>query len=182
MNEEITITEALAEIKLLDKKIAKKRDFVRDNCLYAVHMPDPFERDGGRKAVINRELQAIGDLWRRQIRLRAGIARINNEEKITIDETTMTITGWLTWRREIATTEINFYSSISSSVLSTLKQKAERPEARQLEESGKFEFVKWDSAVDANALRMVAEGKQTMLDELDGKLSMKNATTKFAVV
>lgn len=176
MGEKLTITEALAEIKLLTKKIGKKRDFVRDNALFATHQPDPFVTDGGRKDVLTKELQAIKDLWTRWVTLRTAINKTNVTEQITVGEETKTIAQWLIWRREIANDQVNFYETVSRDILVTLKQKAERPEAKKNDDTGEFQFVKWESAVDANALRQQAERLQTMLDELDGKLSLKNAT------
>ncbi len=53
----ITITEALAEGTTIEKRIAKKRQFVRDYLFRQEQLRDPL--DGGSNIAISRELQSI---------------------------------------------------------------------------------------------------------------------------
>ena len=60
----VTITSALAELKLITKRLDRKKDFVRSFLWRQEIMTDPLERQGGSIEAIKRTLQAIGDAQR----------------------------------------------------------------------------------------------------------------------
>jgi hypothetical protein len=62
---EITITEALADVKTIDKRIEKKKYFVQSYLVRQERLKDPLEKDGGATKVIHQERQAIQDLQER---------------------------------------------------------------------------------------------------------------------
>ena len=80
----ITITEALAEIKTIGKRIASKQAFIGQYLARQDGVRDPLEKDGGSAEVIKRERQAIGDLETRIITLRQGIQHANDETKVSV--------------------------------------------------------------------------------------------------
>ncbi len=98
----ITITEALAEIKTIAKRVEKKRLFVQQNLGRQDGIRDPHQANGGSQALLAQERQAIGDLGTRVVQLRRGIAGANVANSISINGETRSIQDWLTWRREIA--------------------------------------------------------------------------------
>ena len=64
----LSISEALAEIKLIDKKIKKKREDINTHSTRLEHLNDPFPLEhGGSAGFIKRELQAISDLIDRHV-------------------------------------------------------------------------------------------------------------------
>src|SRR5437762_2223860 len=98
----ITITEALAELKTLQKRIEKKREFVVTFLARQDGLKDPLGNDGGSFVALGRELQAIHDLDARRVLIRTNIQKINQSTPITVENVTRTIAEWLTWRKEVA--------------------------------------------------------------------------------
>ncbi len=73
----ITITEALQEIKTINKRLESKRRNIlsyvgRDN-----RVKDPLEKEGGTVEFIKKERQALSDLEKRIISIRTAIQRSN---------------------------------------------------------------------------------------------------------
>lgn len=111
--EKITITEALSEVNLIKKKIASKQNRITTALVRATHVADPFESEGGSKAMIKSELQGIHDLNRRLARIRAGISQANLETEITIGEDNRTIHDWAYLEERDCRRAIVFHSSHS---------------------------------------------------------------------
>src|SRR3990167_9466260 len=111
-----TITEALAELKTLAKRIEKKKEFVMQHLLRQELLKDPLEKDGGSFAVVDRERQAIGDLQQRIIDIRTAIARANESTEIVVDDVTRSIAEWLVWRREVAPGVQQFLRSMATHI------------------------------------------------------------------
>ena len=72
--ETITITEALADIKTIGKRVAKKQEFVGSYLARVEAAKDPHAAHGGSAKVIDSERQSISDLWRRVVTIRTAIA------------------------------------------------------------------------------------------------------------
>lgn len=178
--ERMTVTEALAELKTIAKRIEKKQEFVLGYLVRQEIQRDPLEKDGGSPAAIERELQAIRDLGERQVSIRRGIANINAVTSLTIGKSARSIADWLVWRRECATTQ--------KSVLERVNQKIQviRRDAQQkglaVTEPGKAGTLT-DVVVNVNERRLAEdmEDFETVLGTLDGQLSLKNATTFIEV-
>jgi hypothetical protein len=68
---DITITEALAEVPTISKRIAKKQQFVLDFLSRQNGVRDPHEKDGGSVTLIQQNLQGIADLESRLIAIRS---------------------------------------------------------------------------------------------------------------
>lgn len=170
----ITITEALAEIPTIIKRIEKKRQFVAGFLYRASATRDPHEKDGGSATLIAQEMQSIKDLQNRIISIRSLVQKANNENKITISGETKTIADWLTWRREIAESHKSFLNSLSGS-LANVRNEALRKGLQVVEkDSGALTDVVVN--VNERELAEKIEGLETMLGTLDGQLSLKNAT------
>src|SRR5215831_611359 len=99
---QITITEALAELKTIDKRIEKKREFVLSYLLRQEMFKDPLEKDGGSVSAIRREMQSIVDLEERRITIRRAVQQANERNSVMVGKQTRTIADWLVWRREVA--------------------------------------------------------------------------------
>lgn len=175
-----TITEALAEIELIKKKIKKKEDFIATNSTFATHVPDPFKSEGGQTKVVTQELQAVSDLYKRWVKIRSAIAAANLEETITLGEDKRSISEWLVWRREVAEKQRDFLGRAARNTLDFLKSKSNTPDAYKNDE-GKTVLVSWESAIHVDDLLKKEETIETILGELDGKLSLKNATITIEI-
>jgi len=170
-----TITEALAEVPTIEKRIMKKQQFI-ENYLYRQSVVrDPHEKSGGSAVLIEQELQAIQDLQNRLIAIRAAIQKSNHENTITVGNTTRTIADWLTWRREIAENIRRFYNGLSGK-LSAVRQDAMR---KGIAVSDKDAGYSPDYIVNINEKDLAdrVEDIENVLGILDGQLSLKNATT-----
>jgi hypothetical protein len=173
----MTITEGLAEIKLIAKKVASKQTFVLEHLVREDHVEDPL-KDG--PATIAKELQSIGDLYRRIMDIRAAIAKANIQNEIEIDGNKRSIYDWLTWKREIAVSEIGFVSNVHTRTKQLLDKAARQPTAYK-DANGDPKFVKVTPNVDYPAFAKKAQEMQETLDKLDGQLSLKNATIVIEV-
>lgn len=170
----ITITEALAEIPTIEKRIEKKQEFIRSYLYRQSAIRDPHEKDGGSASLILREQQSIHDLNERLINIRLSVQKSNLENTITIDGFTRLIADWLTWRREIAPKEQKFLAELSSN-LSAMRQKAMQQGINVTTQDAGFSQ---DIVVNINELELAQdiENIETILGTLDGQLSLKNAT------
>lgn len=175
----MTITEALAEIKTIKKRIEKKRQFVHDHLFLQGHLKDPLEKDGGSAKAIAESRQSILDLEERVVKLRLAIARANSETSATVGNKTMTINAWLIWKRDVAPGLGEFLERMRNEIASV---------RRQVQKAG-GSMVEVQAA-DANEVSIYISEKdlaeqiethEQILGELDGKLSLINATVQIEV-
>lgn len=175
------ITEALAEIKTLAKRIEKKREFIEQHVARPEQIKDPLSKDGGAPDVIKRELQAIRDLFSRIVAIRVAIQQINQTTTITVGDQTKTVAEWLAWRKEVAPIHVALTDSLANQ-LNRIRQDALRKGANVISgvsavaQSG--EAKPTDIVVNVSELDLSVEREmlQKILGELDGQLSLKNAT------
>jgi hypothetical protein len=171
----ITITEALAELNLIDKKITKKNQFITDNLYRYSHQTDIYKNDGGAKKLIEQEKQSIKDLENRKEKIRAGILKANMDNTIKIDKEKKTIYEWLVWKREIAANQINRLKDFYNSLNKANNDFKTSPKFYKNEE-GENIISELIPHMDLNELQKEFEEKQEIYDKLDGLLSLKNAT------
>lgn len=180
MTDSMTITEGLAELKTLGKRIEKKRQFVLNNLLRQECIKDPLEKDGGSVKAIEGERQSISDLETRAIAIRQAIADANEATSVTIGKTTRSIAEWLIWRREVAPGQQQFLANIQGHV-----QKVRRDaQQKGLTVGAQGEVTRpEDIVVHVNETKLhneIEEIEET-LGVLDGQLSLKNATVTITV-
>jgi len=171
---QITITEALAEIPTIEKRIEKKMEFILNYLYRQSSVRDPHEKDGGSSMLIAREKQAIADLHKRLITIRSVIQKANSENTITINDQTRTIVDWLTWRREIAPKEQKFLQDLIAKI-NEMRQLAATQGVSVTDKDSGFSS---DYVVNINERKLAEEIEEleTTLGTLDGQLSLKNAT------
>lgn len=170
----ITITEALAEIKTIDKRLAKKREHVMNHIYRQEMLKDPFQKDGGSVVMIERQMQAVGDLEERKVAIRRAIQVANGKVEITVGGRTRTVADWLVWRREVAPGLQLFLGEINSRLARVRQQAMQKGVAVVAGEGQKPE----DIIVNVNEGQLAEgiESLETVLGTLDGLLSLKNAT------
>lgn len=172
----MTITEALAELKTIQKRVEKKRQYIGQYLGRQEGLRDPLEKDGGSPAVIARERQAISDLQTRHVAIRTGIQKINQVTPIVVAGVAKTIAEWLTWRKEIAPGAQTFVTSLRASVESNRKQALQKGFAVVSATVAPTAPTDIIINVDEAALAAEAEQLEIILGTLDGQLSLKNAT------
>lgn len=172
----ITITEALAEIKTIDKRLDKKREFIRTYIARPDNIKDPHLKEGGTPALIAAEQQGISDLEERIVSLRKGIQRANDKVEVTIQGKTRTISDWLIWRRDVAPKHQSYLSLISGA-LSQVRTQAQRNNVALVSSSEEAQKPN-DIVVNLSEKKLAddIENMEVILGELDGILSLKNAT------
>lgn len=176
----LTITEALAEIKTIGKRISSKQEFVQTYLFRQEGLKDPLDKDGGSVEAVRREQQAMSDLFIRIIALRRGIQHANDTTQITIGGTTRSIADWLTWRRDVAP-ELQRQLSAIRTRLAALRTQAQRggsavigaAVASVTQDAKPTDFI---VNIDEAQLAVTSEGLEETLGTLDGQLSLKNAT------
>lgn len=174
----ITITEALAEIKTIGKRIEKKRNFILQYMARQEGVRDPLEKDGGSEQVIAQEMQGITDLETRLIRLRRGIQSANDTTAVTVNGMVRTISEWLTWRRDVAPNRRTLLTTLQQQ-LAGLRAKAQQQGQAVISATAINGDVKpSDIVVNVNerAISQELEMLEDTLGQLDGQLSLKNAT------
>lgn len=172
----LTITEALAEIKTVGKRVEKKREFIKAFLARQDGVKDPLEKDGGSFQAIARERQAIGDLENRVVVLRRGIQKANEITIVTINGISRSIADWLVWRREAAPMHRDFLNQLRGA-LNNVREQAKRNGSAMIAPSAVAERPT-DFIVNINEQDLAQEIEQLedTLGQLDGQLSLKNAT------
>lgn len=171
----ITVTEALAELKTIDKRVEKKKGFVISHLLRLESMKDPLEKDGGQAKAVAAEIQSATDLLERKVAIRQAVHAANAQTEIGIDGITKTVEGWQLWRKEVAPELQRLFGTLSQQINST-RQEAQK---RGTPVSTVGQEKPGDVIVNVNemALRQEIERIEQVLGKLDGLLSLKNATT-----
>lgn len=172
----MTITEALAELKTLEKRISAKREFIRSYFIRTDNLKDPFEKDGGSEKKVQEEQQALSDLETRAVTLRRAIQSANEATVVTVGKTEMTIADWLVWRRDIAPSRERFLKDLRMKLTQSrdMINRQFMPDVN----GTKINLV---VNIDEGQLNKQIEEMEKIAGELDGQLSLKNATVMVEV-
>lgn len=174
---QLTITEALAELKVLDKRITKKREFVASFLARQDMLKDPHEKDGGSAEVLKRELQGVADLETRIVAIRHAINDANLSTPIVVAGVSRPVGDWIIWKREVAPRRQAFLTEIANR-LETLRKTAAQKNVGVVQ-AGSPTAAPSDIIVNINEKDLAREREDldAALETLDGQLSLKNATT-----
>jgi hypothetical protein len=173
-----TISEGLREVKTLHERIAKRRAFVNQHLHRQANMRDPLEGKGGQAEMINRELQAIGDMEARVIELRRAITVASLQTPVTVGDRTLSIYDWIIWKREIAPREVEHQQQIVQ-LLNAARMSARTRWLSVVATAGADADNSQDVIFNISeaALQEASDKLTRDLGALDGLLSVKNATT-----
>lgn len=171
----ITITEALAELKTIDKRVDVKVAAIVTHSTRPSGLIDPYEKEGGSQAFVASTLQAYHDLLRNRERIRSAIMESNLKAQLTIEGETRSVFGWLVWRKEIAPKEKQLITQVLQKVL------LDRSKAATWTKDQKDVQLNLAVNVPESDLQKRAEQIEKVLGDLDGKLSLFNATTTVEI-
>lgn len=177
----MTITEALAEIKTINKRIISKREFIEQYQLRADSLKDPLEKDGGSLSSVASAFQAIDDLEIRLVSLRQSIQKANDETMISIEGVEKSISAWLIWRREVAPNKSQFLHKLAyklATVRDGLRRQPVSWNKPAQEQEKPLDIV---VNMDEKKLSVESELMKNILGQLDGQLSLKNATVQLDI-
>lgn len=172
----MTITESLAEIKTIAKRISSKRDFIKQYLIRMENVKDPLEKDGGSVKAISEAMQSIRDLEDRVVELRRRIQMANESTHVEIDGVDRSVADWLVWRRDVSPGRTNFLHNLRLALTSVRDQA--RRQGSSLFGPGTVAEKSNDIIVHINETELAAESEklENILGQLDGQLSLKNAT------
>lgn len=172
----LTITEALAEIKTIGKRLPPKRQHIASNLARQDGLKDPLASDGGSVTVITQTRQSIKDLEERHIALRLAIQAINRTSEITCDGEAHSIAWWLTWRKEILPGRKQFLQQLRQGVASARQQAQQKGLQVVTVNQTAQQLTDLIINVDEGELAKEIEHLEKIEGDLDGQLSLKNAT------
>lgn len=176
----ITITEGLAEIKTIQARLDKRQEAVLRFLARDARLRDPLESEGGSIEFVRRERQAIGDLEERIVNIRTAIQAVNLATQLSVNNRTATVSEWLNWRRDVSGRHGNFLNTMNQTIAQA-RQKAAQQGARLTDQDANTKPGDFIIAVSERELAEAIEEQEIVLGELDGKLSLLNATTTINV-
>lgn len=176
----LTITEGLAEIKTINKRLETKRQFVAQHLMRQAQFKDPLEKESGSPAVLEQEIQAIRDLEESIVAIRLAIQTSNRSTNLKIGKTTHSVAAWLTWRKEIAPQQKAFYGGLVSAI-ETTRARAAQANSRMVSSEKEAEPKDVIVHIPEKKLSEIRESLETILGTLDGQLSLLNATTVISI-
>lgn len=175
MPDKLTITEALAEVKTIQARVEKKRQAIANYVVRDGRLKDPLAEDGGSLEWVRRERQAVGDLMARMVAIRGAVQAANRATTVSVNGRPRTIVDWLNWKKEVAPGDKAFLASLSNTIGRARNQaKANNMSMVEGQDGKAGELV---VALSEAELSAEIEDMETTLGELDGKLSLVNATT-----
>ena len=181
----MTITEALAEIKTIEKRIGKKRDFIGQHLARDERLRDPFDKDGGSAQMVARELQGVKDLEQRRVTLRLRIQEANQRIQVGVNGETKSLAEWLVWRREVAPPRQQFLRTLAQALDKGRKDAQSKGMtlvgAGAQVQVGQANTVNVFVNINERELVEEIERLETILGDLDGQLSLKNATETIVI-
>lgn len=176
-----TITEALAEIKTIGKRLEKKRQFIGAYCARQEIVHDPLANQGGSEKALIEERQAMADLETRIVKIRMAINAANASTSVTVGTESRTIAEWITWRRDVVPGRKAFHTALQN-VLANVRRDAQAKGLNVVAQVGSQPNDKNIVVnIDERALAQDIEALETTLGTLDGLLSLKNATITIEV-
>ena len=172
MTTELTITEGLKRLKLLQKRMVRNcEDIERYSSLLSNEKP-AFDTEGKQRAEVASLIQANIDLEKEYCKLKAMIDYTNLVTIVQIDDEIRTVHSWLTLLRATGKNLINTYRSLSTKEAHTrlvrfASNKENSPTITQLydENEKRTGLRKWED---------LTSGKI-----IEGRLEVINATTKL---
>lgn len=178
----VTITEGLAEIKTIEKRIQKKREFVSAYLGRQEGLKDPLLHEtGGSRGAIQRERQAISDLEERVVSIRRAIQSANVATVVEVESERRTVADWLVWRREIAAGRQSFIAALRNAIATTRREAQAKGYAIAASSDQAKAPTDVIINIDEQELAREAEKMETILGTLDGQLSLRNATVLIEV-
>ena len=169
----LTITEALAEKRVIDKRIESASSAIQNYVARQSSLVDPLARQGGSEKYIAEQRQSIKDLFERKIRIQNAINQSNDKTRATVGNVTRTIAEWLIWKRDVAPSMDRIYDKITAKI----EYARNFNQQRTMPNKDAIGAVDTVISLDEKQFNEEMAAHQEIVNVLDGVLSMKNATT-----
>lgn len=177
----MTISEGLAEIKTISKRVDKKREFVRGFLFRQDALKDPHEKQGGSIKLVQQERQAISDLLNEVVKIRAAIVSANASNKVTIGGIERSISDWIVWRRDVSAIAGACLVELHKSLKDMRAQAQQKGMSVGTTSSSETKAADVIVNIDESKLLKEIEEHEQILGGLDAALSVKNATTVISI-
>lgn len=177
----ITITEALAELRTLAKRIEKKQEFVLNNLARQDGLKDPHEANGGTRKLVGESLQSIADLEDRELHIRTAIQASNLNSTLMVEGVTHSVAEWILWRRNISAAQKGRINRISATIDALRKRSSQQGNTVVTINQTPTALTDLVVYVDEASLATISEQIETILGTLDGQLTLLNSITTISV-
>lgn len=181
MTSKTTITEALQELKTLDKRIASTRDFIVKYGIRQGSTIDPLDDEGGSDKVIPAKAQSLDDLFIRRVQIRNAINRANDQINLTVSGITRTVAEWIIWRRDVQRKQLEAYELFQNQIIGARRQCVEKGMSLKDDGTQPARVTEVSSFIGESSLQKKIEALREIESTLDGKLSVINATTLIEI-
>jgi hypothetical protein len=171
----ITLSEALAEVETIGRRLDKKQQLVFAYLLREQQYRDPLRPEGGSPAALAGEWEGIRALHERKVLLRRLIQQAYERTPVTFRDQTRSLADWLAWRRDVAARQAGFLKALGTHITRARRRAARLHQARA---TGSAADRPADVIVHLNEqeLAQQAETLEELLGYLVGQLALKNAT------
>lgn len=181
MKAKMTITEALQELKTLDKRIDSTREFILKYGIRQGSTIDPLDDEGGAHVAIPQRMQSLRDLFARKVSIRSAINKKNADTLLTLGGKSMTLAEWIVWRRDVFQKEIEAFRALQRQVIEARRQCIEKGMTLKDDGTQPNRVQEVSCFIPESKIQKEIETLQEIESTLDGKLSMINATTTVEV-
>jgi hypothetical protein len=174
-----TVTEGLAEILTISKRLETRRANCGQYLMRDARLKDPLESDGGSQKYVTEERQAVKDLEERIVQIRTAIQKSNLSTYLKIQGIDRPVQAWLNWRREVSPGQKLFLANLRRGI--DQGRKDVQSKGMKLKEGSVGDSGDVLVALNEKDLNEEIEKLDLILGELDGKLSLTNALTTIEV-
>lgn len=181
MKAKTTITEALAELKTLDKRIESTRDFILRYGIRQGSTIDPLADEGGSDAEIPRRMQSLSDLLQRKVDIRTAINAVNATTTLEVAGIKRTVAEWIVWRREAFKQELDAYQRLQQQITAARKDCANKNLTIREDGQQPTKVTEVSCFIKEGQIQKNIERLTTIESTLDGQLSRINATTTVEI-
>lgn len=164
------IIEALKELPILEKRIAKQYQQIRDYSSYGSHVGPTFATQEEQINQVKSLIQSNEDLVSRYLKLRRVLNKTNCAIEVTIGTETLSIIEWITMRKSAGKMMIDTYNS--QSILVATQHINTKP--ADIASGVSVGVVRCFDEKEKNAS---IAAMQAILEKIDASLEMVNATT-----
>lgn len=164
------IIEALKELPLIEKKVKKNNEKIREYSSFGSHVGPAFDTQEQQNKEVDSLIQSNKDLIYRYMKIKHSLNLTNLKTDVTINGQTCTIADWIIWKQKTGQMFLSTYANLSTSI----GESHIRIHQANLQDGIQIGIVKCYSETFKNTN---IDSIQDTIDKIDAALEMVNATT-----
>jgi len=165
------LTQALAEKKLIVKKIKSKYEQLESVIARKANEIDPYADDGGAEEYAHSILQSINDLQERYVSLVSATHAANASNSVTIGQTTRSIAEWIVYKGDLLSLHTRGMYGVGHRI-SVEKQEVDSTNRSR----SKDDMIDLTYAIPLANIADMNNILDTLASNIDSHLSIANAT------